>query len=188
MQLTHFESTKVFGCFSHEAMAVRQLLQLNDEADDDPGLRISCGTHRQQMVELFIAYRILDLLALTKGIPGLAAVPSHRRAENLGVVEKLVSLNSLARHEFSFSSFLQGWKYMHDWKLLLQRFQQLISNMPQALPLWTPTHASQLTTLGRLLGKNMGHKICLNFQIAAMQLADIIEGVSDLDRLFFQPY
>ena len=76
---------------------------------------------------------------------------------------------------------------MLDWKLLLEKFQEL-DNMPQALPLGTPTHSSQLTTLGRLLAKNMGNKICLNFQIAAMHLADIIEGVSDFDRFFFPPY
>ena len=89
-------------------MAVRQLLQLNDEADDNPGLQISSGTHRQQMVELFVAYRILDLLALAKGIPGLAAVPSHQRAENLGIVDKPVSLNSLATQEFSFQLIFAG--------------------------------------------------------------------------------
>lgn len=69
---------------------------------------------------------------------------------------------------------------MHDWKLLLQGFQQLVANMPQALPSGTPTYASQLTTLGRLLAKNLGSRIYLNFQIAAMHLADVMEGVSGL--------
>lgn len=105
MQLTHFESTKLFGSFSHEAMAMRQLLQLND---DNPDLQLSSGIQRQQMVELIIAYRILDLLALTNGISGLAAVPNHRRAQNLGVVDKPVSFNSLATHEFSFWLMFAG--------------------------------------------------------------------------------
>lgn len=89
-------------------MAVRQLLQLNDEADNHLDPQISSGTHRQQVVELFIAYRILDLLALTKGIPGLAEVPSHRRAENLGITDKLVSFNSLASYGFSFQLTFAG--------------------------------------------------------------------------------
>ena len=86
-------------------MAVRQLLGLDDEADDHPSLQISSGTHRQQMLELFIGYRILDLLAVNKGVPGLAAVPSHQRAENLGIADKLVSLNT---HQFLFQLIFAG--------------------------------------------------------------------------------
>lgn len=81
---------KIFTSFSHDAMAVRQLLCYADEADGALVSGMSSGTHRQRMLDLFVSYRVLDLLAQVKGIAGLPAVPNHLKAGNLGYMNKLV--------------------------------------------------------------------------------------------------
>lgn len=54
----------------------------------------------------------------------------------------------------------------------MQKFQQSVANMPQALP--SGTRTNQIITLGRLLNKNAVHKILLNIHIATMHLTDIM--------------
>jgi hypothetical protein len=67
---------------------------------DHPGLEflviskaITSRTHMHQMFEMFIPYRVLDLLAMVEGIPGLVAVPKHIKMANLGIMAKTVGFN-----------------------------------------------------------------------------------------------
>jgi hypothetical protein len=95
-QLERFEEI-FFTSFSREAVGIRQLLCYDDEAQDM--FAITEG-NRHQMVEIFVSYRVLDLLAREKGITGLVQVPSHCRNGNLWIVGSIVCINDLKRHSF----------------------------------------------------------------------------------------
>jgi len=47
------------------------------------------------MLDIFVSYRILDLLALVESIPGLVSVERHIRSPDLRCVERTVSSNNL---------------------------------------------------------------------------------------------
>jgi hypothetical protein len=175
-QLEHFEE-KLFTSFSREAVGVRQRLCYNDEADDTS---VITEANKHWMVEIFVSYRILDLLARENGIAGLVPVPSHLKIENLGIVPGIVRINDL-KGTF-IDSFLKGWKHLADWKRLLHNFQGLMASTLQGLP--SETNTSHLTTLGLLLSRNAGNKVLLNIYVAAMHLADILGGVGNSTRRF----
>ena len=93
-QLERFEEI-FFTSFSREAVGIRQLLGYDDEAKDTSAITDGIRHH---MVEIFVSYRVLDLLAREKGITGLVQVPSHRRNGNLWIVGGIVCINDLKRH------------------------------------------------------------------------------------------
>jgi hypothetical protein len=92
VQLIQFENN-IFTSFSQDAMAVRQLLSLDKETDT--GMDCSAGTHVYQMLEMFVFYRVLDLLAVVEGIAGLVSVPKQIKLANLGPMEKIVCFDNL---------------------------------------------------------------------------------------------
>lgn len=93
-QLERFEE-KFYTSFSREAVGVRQLLHYNNEAIDTSAIT---EVNKQQMIELFVSYRILDLYAREKGVGGLLPVPSQLKNENLGIIGGIVRINELKRH------------------------------------------------------------------------------------------
>jgi hypothetical protein len=93
-QLQQFEN-KLFSSLTRDAVGMRQLLYYDSDADNN--FAVTDG-NKSLMVELFVTYRVLDLLAREKGITGLAAVPSHFKNSNLGVPPKVVSLQDLTRY------------------------------------------------------------------------------------------
>lgn len=93
-QLEQFED-KFFTSFSREAVGVRQLLCYDNE-DNDASAITEGSKHR--MVELFVSYRLLDLLARQKGISGLVPVPPQGNNGNLGIAGSSVSTFDNKRH------------------------------------------------------------------------------------------
>jgi hypothetical protein len=74
-------------------MAVRQLLYLDKEAN--ASVDLTSGAHMHQVLEMFVAYRVLDLLAVVEGIPSPVAIPKQIKAKNLGCMEKHVCFDHL---------------------------------------------------------------------------------------------
>lgn len=93
-QLERFEAD-FFTSFSREAVGVRQLLCYDNEDDDGSAVT---EANKHKMVELFMSYRVLDLLAREKGIAGLVPVPSHLKNANLGIAANVVCINELKKH------------------------------------------------------------------------------------------
>jgi hypothetical protein len=91
--LEQFED-KLFSLFTREAVGVRQLLCYDNE-DNDASAITEGSKHR--MVELFVSYRLLDLLARQKGISGLVPVPSQGKNGNLGITGSFVSIFDIKR-------------------------------------------------------------------------------------------
>ena len=92
MQLTEVEE-RIFTSFSQDAMGLRRLLSFGNEVKDAHNGSTAHGIHR--MLDLFVAYRVLDLLALTEGIPILVSVRRQMKLPNLGCPQKSVCLNNL---------------------------------------------------------------------------------------------
>lgn len=97
----HLE-TKLLTSFSANAMAVRQILSINNEADKGVALESMHKGQIHTMFELFVSYCVLDHLAAVEGIPSPVAVPKQTRYENLGNVDRKVYLNGLTRSIFDF--------------------------------------------------------------------------------------
>ena len=89
-QLLLFED-KIFTSFSHDALAARQLLCMGKNISKD--VDITSRSHMHQMFQMFIPYRVLDLLALVEGIPGLVVAPKQIKMANLGLTDKTVCFN-----------------------------------------------------------------------------------------------
>lgn len=92
-RLERFEND-IFTLQTREAVGVRQLLSFDGDADNRSA---TSEGNKLLMAELFVSYRVLDLLVQEKGITGLLKVPSHRKIGDLGVPPKTVSLNNLTR-------------------------------------------------------------------------------------------
>ena len=152
---------------------MRQLLCFTDEVEDPAAENTSISTtHMQRMLDMFVSYRVLDLLALVEEVPGLLSVKRRMRSPDLGRIEKTVGSNNLFAMAFDRVFFLKGWHYMTDWKALVLKFEQCVNKMPQGPPCGTPN--DHIITLGRLLSRGVVQKILLNVHIASMHLADIL--------------
>jgi hypothetical protein len=89
----------VFTSYNQDAIGMRQLLYFRDQGDQHLDNNSSVKGHMHQLFEMFVSYRILDLLALVEGIPCLKSFPRQIKLPNLGHAEKNVSYTDSARFD-----------------------------------------------------------------------------------------
>jgi hypothetical protein len=82
----------VFTSFTRQAVAIRHLLQYNGDTDNFMAITEASKVH---MAELLVSYRVLDLLAREKGIPGPFTVPTYPKSGHIKFPSKTVSLGNL---------------------------------------------------------------------------------------------
>lgn len=92
--MTRLESSEkdIFTSFTRQAIAIRQLLQYDGDTEDRIAITDANKVH---MAELFLSYRVLDLLAREKGIPGPFTVPAYHKSGHTKFPSKTVSLGNL---------------------------------------------------------------------------------------------
>jgi hypothetical protein len=89
---------EIFTSFNQDAMGVRRLLSFGDQVDEN---RDKLKTHMHRLFEMFVSYRVLDLLTLVEGIPCLVAFPKQVKLPNLGPhIDKNVRYNDPAGFDF----------------------------------------------------------------------------------------
>jgi len=98
LKILETENT-MFTSFSGDAARVRRLLCFPKEDNDSAATATESTsistTHMQLMLDMFVSYRVLDMLALVEGVPGLVSVERQMRSSDLRCVERTVSFNNL---------------------------------------------------------------------------------------------
>lgn len=93
---------EVFTSFDHDAIGIRRALSFGNQVDDDLDSGYLSRGSMHRLFEMFVSYRILDLIALVQSIPCLYSFPRQIKLPNLGHIEKNVCYNDHDLPTFDF--------------------------------------------------------------------------------------